>query len=154
MVMWLSDGNVSSPVWPKHQSHLPPPRPLPPTGTAFLCNICVSSTFHAHRHCVCLLSAPVLELLDVRSPVNTTRLPPGHQQGSDCSASHIPFYCLAPYIPQTTARQVYMDVLRLSKGWKSYREFRGKMCIFTYRVTTICMIQGKNHWFLSMRHDC
>ena len=103
------------------------PSPLPPTGTAFLCNISVSSTFHAHRHCVCLLSAPVLELLDTHSPLNTTRLPPGHQQGSDCGGSHTPFYCLVPYIPQTTARQVYMDVPRLLKGWRSYREFRGKM---------------------------
>lgn len=37
-----------------------------------------------------------------------------------------------------------MDVSRLLKGWRSYREFRGRMWTFTYRVTTICMIQGRS----------
>lgn len=111
-----------------------------PQGPVFsLCRLPFTPT-----HCGRLLSAPPLQLLDTRNPLNATWLPPGHQQGSNCGARHTPFYCPLPYIPQTTSTQVYMDVSRLLKGWRSYREFRGRMWTFTYRVTTICMIQGKS----------
>ena len=91
----------------EYWSGVPLPSLLPPIGTAFLCNISVSSTFHAHRHCVCLLSAPVLELLDTHSPLNTTRLPPGHQQGSDCGASHTLLLSRPIYSPDHSQTSLY-----------------------------------------------